>query len=392
MGESGPAGGAHGAIPVHVVRVRAIESTFRLETAESELAERLRVEWSRCLVNEPATDEIPLAIDPRGHSLDSLTYAIASQITRRAIEAQIGRYLMFHACGLVDDSGRTAVLVGPSGAGKTTAAATLAREHFGYLTDEAVVIAEDGRVVPYPKPLSRVKSSAGKAQVSPDELVLGSCPLAPRISALILLDRARDGEVDPRLERVPMLDALLELLPQTSGLPSTARPLQRLCEVIDRCGGVYRLTYSQVSRVAPLLRDLLANRPDPIESWSAIPSVSTPASAASGLPRAPGVMRHPVLDAVQVGDEAILLHGRLPVRLSGVGLTIWLEADGGVDLPHLIDVAVREHGPHPAAGVKVRSAVGEMLDIGVLELTTPDGAEDGGWDALRGQPGRMSVT
>lgn len=350
---------------LHVVRIRALESTFRLETADGEIAERLRVEWSRCLVDEPDPNETTLSVERRGRSRDGVTYALASDITRRAIEAQIGRRLMFHACGLVDDAGRTAVLVAPSGTGKTTAAATLARKDFGYLTDEAVVVDDDGRVTPYPKPLSIVKPEGGKAQAGPDELGLRPCPPEPRIRALVLLDRVREGAVEPRLEPVPLLEAMLELLPQTSALPSLERPIQRLCEAIDRCGGVYRLTYAQIDEVKALVRDLLEAPPRPAESWSAL-AVAAAIQQAAVLDPTRAILRTTVRDAVRVGDEALLLRGVQPVRLSGIGLTIWREAHTSTGLPDLAEATVREHGPHPEAEALVRDAVRAMVESGVL--------------------------
>lgn len=350
----------------HVVRIRALDTIFRVETDDIEVAERLRVQWSRCLVEHATHDETRLPIDSGRGTLDSLTYTLASTITRRAIEAEIGHCVMFHACGLVDDAGRTAALVAASGTGKTTAAATLARDQFAYLTDEAVVIRKGGAVLPYPKPLSVVKPTGGKAQFSPDELGLRSLAPKPRLRALVLLERLRDA-VEPRLEVVPLLDAILALLPQTSGLPSLDRPLQQLCETIDRCGGVYRLTYSEIGRAGNLLRDLLASELGAVEEWSSTSSNSTLKTEVPAESLVGGFRRSAVLDGVQVGNEALLLLGSLPVRLRGIGLTIWRESHPSADLTQLVEAAIREHGPHPAADANVDRAIKQMLDSGVLE-------------------------
>lgn len=351
---------------VHVVRIRALASVFRVETSDAAVAERLAVEWSRCLVERPVPGEVRLPIDRGRAPMGSLTYTLASTITRRAIEAAVGRFVMFHACGLVDDAGRTAVLVAPSGTGKTTAAATLARENFGYLTDEAVAVSENGTLLPYPKPLSVVQDGGGKAQFGPDELGLSPSPAEPRLGALVLLNRVQGTDTEPDLERVPLIDGVLELLSQTSALPSLDRPLRRLLEVVDHCGGVYRLTYSEIAQAATSIRELLAGGSRSAESWASMDQSSDPVAVAATHVEGTALVRGEVSDAVQVGDETLALRGTVPVRLSGIGTTIWREAHSGSDLAHLIDTAVRENGPHPNAEELVREAVRAMIAAGLL--------------------------
>jgi len=356
----------------HHVRIRALDTVIRLEAPGPEVAAHLRREWSRCLVEAPeateateATErpeapEVPVPVTVGDASADRWGYALASQVTRVAIEAAAGRLLMFHAAALSDGDGRGVVLVAPSGTGKTTAAATLGRNGFGYLTDEAVAIDDDDRVLPYPKPLSVVQPG-GKAQHSPDDLGLGVAPPDVRVRRLVLLDRVTDN-APPRLEHVPLLDALVALIPQTSALPSLARPLQRLCDLAQRCGGVYRLRYTEITDVVALLGALLATPPVPIEPWSAIvpPASRHPAGEVADS------MRSMCLDAVRDGDEALILVDSRPVRLSPLGLSVWLAADGAATFSDLVAAAVRDHGPHPDAVAVVRAAVQRMLEVGAL--------------------------
>ena len=69
-------------------------------------------------------------------------------------------------------TGATVLLVGASGAGKTTSAQILGRR-LGYLSDETAGLRPDLSVVAYPKPLSvRRDQAAPKEQVAPDALGL----------------------------------------------------------------------------------------------------------------------------------------------------------------------------------------------------------------------------
>jgi len=72
------------------------------------------------------------------------------------------------------------------------------------------------------------------------------------------------------------------------------------------------------------------------------------------------------LDAVREGDEALILVDSRPVRLSPLGLSVWLAADGAATLSDLLAAAVRDHGPHPDAEAVVRDAVQRMLQVGAL--------------------------
>lgn len=356
-----PEGTDGGAPTGHIVRVRALGTVVRLEAPGPAEAALLRQEWSRCLVEAPDAVEVPIPVTTGDAPADRWGYALATLTTRVAIEAAAGRLLMFHAAAVSDPDGRALVLVAPSGTGKTTAAAVLGRAGFGYLTDEAVAIDDGARVLPYPKPLSVVQASGGKVQHGPDELGLGATKDDASVRRVVLLDRGSEG-VPPRLERVPLLDALVALIPQTSALPSLARPLQRLCDLADRCGGVYRLTYGQIGEAAGLLGALLAGPVGPTEPWSVL---APPPDDLEGRVRT-GLRRVACLDAVRAGGEALLLVGSLPVRLSPVGLSVWLAVDGAAALSDLVAAAVRDHGPHPDALAVVRDAVQRMLDLGAL--------------------------
>ena len=185
-----------------------------------------------------------------------LMHVVSSHLTVTAIHARLGDFWMLHACALADPvSGATVVLVGASGSGKTTVAATLGR-HLGYLSDETVAIRDDGTVLPYPKPLSVLLDGRGpKRQESPSELGLLAAPARPWLKAIALLDRTGTGE--PTVEPVRIVEALPALAEQTSALQLLDRPLHVVAGHLDRTGGLRRITYREAEDLLPVLTGLI---------------------------------------------------------------------------------------------------------------------------------------
>jgi len=343
---------------------------------------RIRAQWSRCLAPEGAAADSSVTYGNQ-EDADRRDYALASALTLAGIQHAAGTRLMLHAAGVADPaSGRVAALIAASGVGKTTAAHLLCSDGFGYVTDETVSVGASGDVLPYPKPLSVVidgDSPHHKSQHGPDELGLGSCPDDPRIALFVMLDRDRDrsGPAEPTLEQLPLLDGLLELIPQTSALPAMQRPLRSLAATLHAAGGVWRLRYRDVADAAPLLREALRSHPaDPSRIWEPAPSredrAGRPVDAdAAGQPAqlsgASRVARAPYLDAVGVDDEVLVLVERRPARLSGLGSTIWQHSARPATVAELTRWCVAEHGDHPGAGQLVTDAVSALVEHTVLQ-------------------------
>lgn len=176
-------------------------------------------------------------------------------VTRVFITAQTGRLLMFHAGACAHPAtGATVAYVAPGGTGKTTLSRVLGRS-LGYLTDETVGITTDGRIQPYPKPLSiRPQDTIGpKLETSPDDLGLRTAPASPWLSRIVLLDRRDDHAGAPRIEKLDLADAIIALAPETSALSSLERPLHLLSDLVAATGPVLRCTYREAEQLAPVL-------------------------------------------------------------------------------------------------------------------------------------------
>jgi hypothetical protein len=355
----------------HRVDLTLIGHHAIVRCASVDSAERVAVEWARCLSRRKATgDWLPIDVSgPESFDADEGGYVLASTLTSRVIERLVGTRMMFHACGLSTDDGRVLALVAASGTGKTTAARMLAASAFGYVTDETVVIDDELRVEAYPKPLSllgEVNHHQGKVQRGPDELGLRACADELRLGPVVMLDRGPDG-LSARLEPVTLLDAMLEVIPQTSGLPSLARPLQRLAEAILAGGGGRRLTYSEIAQAEPLLRELMAEPTSPpSEGWEAIEPLAGVVPLRDGRL---GVDAYQ--DAIIVDDELLLLVHGVPMRLSGIGASIWLALRSGVASADLTHHVTDLHGEHPQAVELVDRAVADLLAAGAISRRAP---------------------
>jgi hypothetical protein len=261
------------------VRLAALEVGFEIACTGSgaaELAEAVVHAWDRCLVETlPRTDHAitvlveedealraDRAVESQlfGSDLPTVMDRLSPLITRLAVTSRHEDLVMVHACAAGDPAtGDAVVLFGPSGTGKTTLARTLCTD-LAYLSDETAAIAEDLRIVPYPKPLSVIVSPGDelKDQVSPGNVgLLPANGTTYRLRALVQLRREPDHDGDAVLEPLTVIDALPELVSQTSYTRQMDRPLHRLADLAGRVGGVRRATYAEAAQLRPVVRALL---------------------------------------------------------------------------------------------------------------------------------------
>jgi hypothetical protein len=307
-------------------------------------------------------------------------YEFSRALTLASITRRVGTCLLLHAAGLAVPSGAAAVLVAASGTGKTTACRTLGQT-LGYLSDETVVIEPDYSISPYPKPLSVIVDPERidlKHEQSPDDLGLLPAPATPHLGAIILLDRA-DEHVPPELTAEPLIAAMVDMIPQTSGLVLLDHPLDELARAMTHNGGPYRLSYAEIGDAAPIVASLLAAWDQPggprIEplTWRHIPGDN----AAEPLPYPevdPKVTdettcrRAPWRDALEADGELLVLLDTIPAHLSGLGAALWLLAEQPVSAREATEHAIAEFGDHPDAVELVLDAIRSLAKGRVLEL------------------------
>ena len=362
--------------------IDAFGARWSLDTAALAAPARARLHelWARCRVAGASADDddvLPFPVstgDP---------YAVSRAVTLASLRRRRGSAVLLHAVGL-SEGDRAVALVGASGAGKSTAALTLGR-HFGYVSDETVAVEPDGRVSPYPKPVSVVTDPSApwdKHELSPDELDLREVAGPAHLTALVVLERDPAHEV-PELVEVPLVDGLLAVIAQSSSLPLVERPLHRLAELASGSGGPFVLRYREIADCVEIVRGLLDGMTDRERErapWTSTPGAS-PVPDTSPVPGSPlppratdtpvdsRFERTPWVDAVHGEGGTLVLVGHTQIRLGPVGEVVWRMADRPVALARARSAVVRELGGHPEADALVAEGVASMLASGVLRLS-----------------------
>lgn len=251
------------------LRVAALGGVVPLEVRGAELGRAVASAWRDALTDREATTEPVTAMlstdfsaddsgaRVSGKDVDEVLHRLSPAVTTIAIGACAGQLVMLHAAALADpESGRTAVLVAPSGTGKTTASRTLGKR-FAYLSDETSAIEADGRVLAYRKPLSIIEGSPLKTQVAPSDLGLLTTERDCHLAALAVLDRKPDHVGQAAVEPLDTIDAIAAIAQQASFLPSLDRPLHQLADLIQLAGGACRVTYAEAADLEDVLVDLM---------------------------------------------------------------------------------------------------------------------------------------
>lgn len=331
------------------VVVRALGCRVRVRTrgpGAADFCSHFSTAWRQLLVDDDADahDEISVVVPDRTEqTICELMATVESQITLKAVRGNVGSGLLLHAAALTGDSGGAIVLVGPSGAGKTTAAQYLGHHH-GYLTDEIALVRSTGAVSPYPKPLSIAGPPASpKTQRSPLDLDLATPHGGePALERIILLDRRPDADKPARVSRLDITDSIFALVPQISSLMSTPRPLVTLARLLVRVGGVERLSYRSIDDLDPRA-ELPTSSPsstDDLTFWVPESSMDSPAR----LGQRHSLVRNQPHDAIETPDALILAIRDSVTAVSGVSRSIWRATARPRSLADLLTVLRAEHG------------------------------------------------
>lgn len=319
--------------------------------AESD-ADRLRDQWRRLEAEGDAADTITVAAAPgpgadvSGHDLDAVGIALRRALNQRAIEANRGELVTFHAAGLADPAtGDVIALVGPSGAGKSTAAALLGAG-LGYVSDETVAVTPAGEVLAFPQPLAfKETATHGRHVAGPDELGLLRPGPRLRLARIALLDRT-DEAAEPTISTVGLRDVFDEIVAQVNHFNALPRPLSLLDGLVRRCGGVQVISYREAADLVEPVRELLRSGADPGPTYS----------------------RADVDDWVDLDGDAVVLARDTITRLTPLSSLVWRELEVPLTLTRLVAVAEREFGPAPggSSADALRAVLHELADAGLV--------------------------
>jgi hypothetical protein len=358
--------------------VSAIGATVAIDLSslDADDAEAVRDVWADAAAG--AVDEPAAIVVPRASGRTRMLQSLSRQVTRAAIDARQADLWMLHAAGIATPEGDVVAFVGPSGRGKTTATRHLGR-HYGYVSDETIGIARDGRVVAYRKPLSIIEEPrAPKTERRPSSVGLGTIPPDLRVRAIVLLHRHADHAGAPVVTDVDLADALDDLVTQSSHLVERPDSLRFIAAVSEATGGIRAVHYREASDLAGIVPGLLAG-PASIP-WIAPPIIREPAPVGDrrGEPR---FFRAATVDEVELtaSDRIAVLTrdaaGRGTVHvLDGIAPTLWAAATG-VPFDVLVAAATSAHGAPDGADAAdlVRASVDRLITEGLLR-TLPTAA------------------
>ncbi|HEX5613918.1 MAG TPA: PqqD family peptide modification chaperone [Acidimicrobiia bacterium] len=336
----------------------------------------------RFVVDGPLGGRVHLALDDEPLLVDAddalLVPTIAWAVNQRAV-ASVDDAVLVHA-GAVATGGRAVLLVGGSGAGKTTLTARLVADGHDYLTDEAVPFdAAAGIVAPYPKPL---KLEVGAAPLFPDAVAtaLGAAAPAPDGSVQVapawlradvatgaarpVLVLAIDHEAGAPTHDEPLSRAamLVHLAQQSFNLGTLgARGFANLATLAARCA-CHRLRPGPLDVASARVSALLAQEPTPAPDHR----VETIASDASrgDRPRPRGGLVVARLDGeVAILDDA----ARRAHHLNRSASAVWEACDGTGDAAAIAARLADRFGADPAVvRHDVDEVLGDLAAAGVL--------------------------
>lgn len=358
------------ASPVLVVDALGVRIGIELRDLDEADRNAVRAAWTGALPEDDDDAEPHATVTPTAsHGPGPMLAALSSAVTLSAIHERRGELWMLHAAGVAGHDGAVVVLVGPSGAGKTTAIRLLSAGA-GYVSDETIALDATGTVLPYRKPLSVITEGvAHKVQHSPLDLGLGELPTAPlRLARIVLLDR-RPEPTPARLVPVPTSEAIAELGGQSSALAQFPAAVRTMASLIAQTGGVVRAEYAEAEDLAALVRRLLdAGAPTAIPSLAApvVPRRASEPVAGPRYERTDAVDWSPLPD----GTLAVLTayadgSGALRV-LAGVAPALWEAADGVSRDALVAEVEARFICTDP--GAVTDTALASLVEAGLLRV------------------------
>ena len=346
------------------------------------VAEEIDTLWSHLLSadDDGATPQIRLDYALAGGDLPAGTvplqarpeasYTISGHLTREVIRRLIGTRLLLHAGAVAHPELGTLVLVGASGAGKSTASFLLGRDG-AYLTDELTIITPGSfTLTPFPKPVSKHDPELGaKRDLALPGLGLRAADEAAALAPamVLLLERIQDeGELGEgsSVTRVPLSEALTRIVPQTSSLWEVPGGLAALAELLDSVGGALEVRYREAAELEELLRRLPP--PEHVETVEIEPRPGDAAAEDDTAPAPGTIAAAPFRQALAVESGLFVLGQHGAIHLPGLAGLVWdLLADAGpLTVDQLEQLVVEEIGEHPESAALVRGTVAELVGHG----------------------------
>lgn len=275
------------------------------------------------------------------HIIDADSEVI--QATLAFIQGRRG-HLLLHAGGSTDARGRTIIVHGESGVGKTTLTTALVQSGLAYVTDETICLDPDTLAIePFTKPLTvkpgsqellahltppddEVSEGSGNWQVPPERLGGPPLPTVELRPAVIVFPNVDPDRTDVEFTPVSPARTAFVLGEQSSAMWAIEpRPLAAIARLVASVPA-FQVSYGNAFDAAPAIINELMDAQPPA-------GIELPSNDAEPAPvGAAGPRRADSVDWLLLAGEAVLFDGAHLHHLDGPGAAIWLALDGELEL------------------------------------------------------------
>jgi hypothetical protein len=285
--------------------------------------------------------------------------AAVARRTLDFIEARRGR-LLLHAGGAADTSGRTVVVHGESGAGKTTLTTALVAQGLAYVSDETICLDPQSlQIEAFRKPLTvkpgsqnvlaalkppkrEVSADSGNWQIPPERLGGPDLPDAPLHPAVIVFPDYDDAHAGIDITPVSRARAAFVLGEQSSAMWAIEpRPLAAVARLVEQAPA-FQVSYSDAFAAAPVIVGELLNSAAPTPADDPVSEAKQPVPQASTGPR-----RADNVDWLILDGEAVLFDGDHLHHLDVPGAAVWSALDGEQALADVAFALATTFGAEP---------------------------------------------
>ncbi len=186
----------------------------------------------------------------RSHSLEDALAAF-DRYFAMTVAALAPRKVFIHA-GAVGWKGRAIVIPGATLAGKSTLVSELVRAGATYLSDEFAILGPDGRVSPFPKPIS-MRSAPNARQVDVPVEEFGGRSTRRSLPIGMVLDTSYDTSADWEPKTLSSGEGVLKLLENCPAGRFAPKRVMRVLERVARQAEVVSTRRGEARQVAPMV-------------------------------------------------------------------------------------------------------------------------------------------
>jgi hypothetical protein len=256
-------------------RLRCVDFDWSILSNDAALADYLTHLYDPCVVGGPGparhvfivrrhtnVESTPVSVHRDGRAIlrrvpeDLAIAQLAWEVNRGVVEESNNR-LLLHAAAAEHD-GRTVVLAGPEGSGKSMLVHALVRSGLRYVTDETVAVTlPSARIAPYPKPIALHEAGHRQRLVPASEIRRDAVATSggdPRI--LVLLAGYRPGRATGA-QAIPRAEAAAALVEQAFNFRDLGPGRLDAVAGVARACDCYRLEVGDLDASCRVVLDLL---------------------------------------------------------------------------------------------------------------------------------------